>query len=139
MTRINAGISPKDLCDQHLLAEWRELPRIRHLSWKYSLHPDRLSRHKNFKLGAGHMLFFADKGLYLAERHRCISDEMIDRSMHPSPALLITPSAFPMIMRHNWKPTARDRQIVMERIRDRLTNMKNPRWTKRKRPTWSMS
>lgn len=28
MTRINAGISPKQLVDQHLLAEYRELPRI---------------------------------------------------------------------------------------------------------------
>jgi len=28
MTRINIGILPHDLTDQHLLAEFRELPRI---------------------------------------------------------------------------------------------------------------
>ena len=28
MTRINVGICEEELCDQHLVAEYRELPRL---------------------------------------------------------------------------------------------------------------
>lgn len=28
MTRINSDIDPKELCDQHLIGEYHEMPRI---------------------------------------------------------------------------------------------------------------
>ena len=58
MTRINI-IPPAELCDQHLLAEHRELTRIPNLvaKGKFSLE----GQPSDYKLGTGHVKFFFDK------------------------------------------------------------------------------
>ena len=55
MTRINI-IPPAELCDQHLLAEHRELTRIPNLvvKGKFSLE----GQPSDYKLGTGHVKFF---------------------------------------------------------------------------------
>lgn len=55
MTRINL-IAPAELCDQHLLAEHRELTRIPNAvaKRKFSL----LGQPEDYKLGTGHVRFF---------------------------------------------------------------------------------
>ena len=69
MTRINANISIKELTDQHLLAEHREIKRI---CYRYSA---RLKTNKSviqtgqFRLGKGHETFFLDKGLFTQNRY----------------------------------------------------------------------
>lgn len=69
MTRINAGIAPSSLCDQHLLAELRELPRIFGLAKRYyEKHGNVDELPKMFTLGTGHVRFFYDKLFYLANR-----------------------------------------------------------------------
>lgn len=66
MTRINVGIPPKKLTDQHLLAEHREIKRLCAMFDKFT---DFNSIPSIFTLGTGHMKFFMDKGLYTYNRY----------------------------------------------------------------------
>ena len=67
MTRINVGIPPAELVNQHLLAEHREIKRIPNCiaKGKYNMEdiPDK------FKLGKGHVKFFYNKLLHLKKRY----------------------------------------------------------------------
>ena len=61
MTRINV-VPPSELTDKHLLAEYRELPRISKLARPA---PDAPA---DYVLGPGHVKFFYDKGAWLKRR-----------------------------------------------------------------------
>lgn len=79
MTRINL-IDPKFLCDQHLLAEHRELTRIpnRILSGKYSLEGKHIPT--SYVLGTGHVTFFFNKIDFLFERYLQLHQECLNRN-----------------------------------------------------------
>ena len=62
MTRINL-ISPKELCDQHLLAEHRELTRIPNAVAKGKFHLK--GQPEEYKLGEDHVRFFFNKMAFL--------------------------------------------------------------------------
>lgn len=121
MTRINVGVSPHELCDQHLVAEYRELPRL----WNFS---SKSKPPSQFKLGAGHVLWCAQYQGMLHDRYVALVREMLDRGMHvsfPEP---------PESAAHGHRPSdteiARARPIVLERIAERLSSMKRvPRWS----------
>lgn len=74
MTRINL-IDPQDLTDQHLVAEYRELPRV------FTLAQQWLDRGKpgdippTYRMGAGHVRFFYDKTDYLSKRQALLIAE----------------------------------------------------------------
>lgn len=77
MTRINV-YRPQFLSNSHLLAEYRELPRI----------PNRVAGGKpypsipnSYRMGKGHESFFGDKIDYLHSRHLQILAEMQRRSL----------------------------------------------------------
>ena len=68
MTRINSAIPVKNLTDEHLLAEHREIKRL-----PYCLDAAIRSGSVNripskFTLGKGHVLFFLDKQLFIRNR-----------------------------------------------------------------------
>ena len=72
MTRIN--VLPVDtLCDQHLLAEHRELTRIPNAvaRGKYRL----TDQPTDYKLGEGHVRFFFNKLLFLKNRYAALHEE----------------------------------------------------------------
>lgn len=73
MTRINV-VPPEWLCDQHLLAEYRELTRIPNAvaGDKYSMD----GQPADYKLGAGHVKFFLDKLAYLKRRYDALAAEL---------------------------------------------------------------
>ena len=56
MTRINVGIPPAELVNQHLLAEHREIKRIPNCVAKGKYNMDGMP--ERFKLGTGHVKFF---------------------------------------------------------------------------------
>ena len=65
MTRINSNIDPKKLTDQHLMAEYRELPMVP-AALRKSLRTQSVKTilskiPKRYKLNSGHVLFFVDK------------------------------------------------------------------------------
>lgn len=78
MTRINAGIKPSQLIDQHLLAEYRELPRVLTLALKAANNKPIPSE---FTLGTGHVRFFYNKLMYLNLRYLSIVTELQQRNV----------------------------------------------------------
>lgn len=72
MTRINL-VPPAELCDQHLLAEHRELTRIPNAVAKgrFSLR----GQPADYVLGTGHVRFFFDKLGFLKERYDALHAE----------------------------------------------------------------
>lgn len=79
MTRINI-VPPVELCDQHLLAEHRELTRIPNLvaKGKFSLS----GQPADYKLGTGHVKFFFDKMQFLYERYNLLHEECLARGFN---------------------------------------------------------
>lgn len=79
MTRINL-VPPAELCDQHLLAEHRELTRIPNVvaKGKFSL----VDQPADYKLGTGHVKFFFDKMQFLKNRYEMLHDECLNRGFN---------------------------------------------------------
>lgn len=120
MTRINT-VSPADLTDTHLIAEWSEAPRA-----LYKAHarftsgaglpmiPD------NYYLGRGHETFFFNKCNYLLERLRSIAYEMHKRGIKVNQdklneyAKLV--DELPMEYRGVWQPSPEDKYLNMARL-----------------------
>lgn len=121
MTRINC-IPVTELSDKHLLAEYRELPRIFTQLHKGQLRGKRPDR---YVLGAGHVTFFADKCLYLIERYNDLIDEMglrgfqVNQDMIDS--ILRKCEDLPAWCMNNWLPDNRSVEINRHRIRERST------------------
>lgn len=79
MTRINC-IPVQELTRQHLIAEYRELPRVFSLARKPH-HGEVFP--KQYTLGTGHVKFFYSRLAYLADRHTQIVQEMKHRGYKP--------------------------------------------------------
>ena len=129
MTRINLGILPQELCDQHLIAEYRELPRL----WRYLESPPRPIQ-GGFRLGAGHVLWCAAHLGTMARRYESLVTEMMFRDFVPR-----YPSAPEEAHLGGTVPEReleRARGLLIARIRERLAGM-SPRWTRRDPPTWA--
>lgn len=82
MTRINL-VDPRKLSNKHLVAEYREILRIPNLV-KKALQREGLqgvldSIPVSYRLGAGHVNFFKDKGTFLAHRFVSLITEMATR------------------------------------------------------------
>lgn len=76
MTRINL-VPPSELCDQHLLAEHRELTRIPSAVAKGRYHLN--GQPADYKLGEGHVRFFFNKLLFLKKRYADLHEECLAR------------------------------------------------------------
>ncbi|UUV44824.1 endonuclease V [Rhodobacter phage RcRudolph] len=86
MTRINL-VDPTELSRQHLVAEYRELPRIFALvraAQSKGLRPSDLKAPTAYVLGRGHMLFFYDKCMFLLRRQQSLIREMRSRGYNPN-------------------------------------------------------
>lgn len=121
MTRINAGIPPKQLCRQHLLAELREIKRIPNTLEKANLK----DLPTKFCLGTGHVRFFYDKGCYTLIRYLQLYNEAQARGYNVtdfSKAWCVY-DKYPKLF-NGWEPTDADRQLVEARIAERLKTMK---------------
>ncbi len=92
MTRINC-IPVKELTDKHLLAEYRELPRVFRLARAAPDAP------KHYVLGAGHVKFFYNKLGYLFVRQNQLHAEMLQRGFKPNYT--------PQQLYHEWYPAKR--------------------------------
>ena len=123
MTRINVGVAPSELCDQHLVAEYRELPRLWNLQTK-SLPPS------GFKLGSGHVLWCVQYQGMLADRYTALVSEMRARGF--SVSYSETPPGKENGLRPSEKAIQDARPIVLERLNQKYITMKNkPRWTRK--------
>ena len=134
MTRINV-ISVKELSDQWLLAEYRELPRCIKQNMSIKNAP------KEYCLGKGHMKWARCHIMFLLVRYKEICEEMLYRGF------TINYSYEDLL---NWTydnvnhdlfcgyiPTLIDMQINRQRIIERYNRKPNfYKWTKREKPLY---
>ena len=129
MTRINL-VPPRELTDQHLVAEYREIfmvgtslqRSIASKSWSKTL----TSLPVDFTLNKGHVKFFYNKGFYLYTRYHQLVYEMKQRGMNPDPSRRFKVEQWPGELWNDWEPTLRDKQIIRERIKERISE--KPGW-----------
>lgn len=119
MARVNSGIDPAFLSDQHLIAESVEIIMItgglRKNGYKIkSPIPEKLN------LGTGYINFFKNKILYLSARLRRVNLELDRRGINNSTVIKI--GEFPDELIWGWEPEMEDSMIIRERVYDRLIN-----------------
>lgn len=122
MTRINL-IHPEQLSDQHLLAEYRELPRIFTLAHEAALRSESPNDPRNprkYVLGPGHVRFFYPRLGFLRRRFQALVDEMLNRGW--SPQFQDVPPCYDL-MSHHWcqdyAPTPEAISLNLARLRER--------------------
>ena len=128
MTRINI-ISPSELTDQHLIAEYREITMVpgslkRTLNSKVGFRKERIS--KKYTLNTGHVYFFYDKGKYLDKRYSEIVEEMKARGFKPDSSRKFPKEVFPKELYNDWLPSFNEQKIIRERLAQKIA-MK-PNW-----------
>jgi len=130
MTRINAAIPVKNLTDEHLRAEHREIKRLPALYKKRldflnanAIHKDFVNIPDRFSLGAGHVLFFLDKGFYTNKRFIEIHAECLRRNFKMTDFSenwnVYLPKDF-----NDWMPTETSKHLLIDRISERIENTK---------------
>ena len=115
MTRINV-LSPVHLLDQHLIAEYRELPRV------FALARVAPSAPPYYTLGVGHMLFFYSRLGYLRRRHAALVAECRARGFvvnFPDPPAETDLQRVSGLSR-DWEPTSADVRLNLTRLQERL-------------------
>ncbi len=130
MTRINV-VPVTELCDQHLLAEHRELTRIPNFILKHNGNVKLAPIDSDYVLGTGHVRFFYDKLVYLYDRYcelhgECQARGFLVKNNWPYRIPLQTTQ----LLWRNYSPTYNALKINRERIALRMP--KKPRFTPRK-------
>ena len=122
MTRINVGIPPTELVNQHLIAEHREIKRIPNCiaKGKYNMEgiPDK------FKLGTGHVKFFYNKLLYLKNRYISLYNECIKRGFNVQNYISAWDNV-PQELMNDYAVEANDIKIIKQRINERKPKKQN--------------
>lgn len=121
MTRINC-ISPEFLSGKHLVAEYRELPRVFDLSLSAQLRGDTLADYTklSYTLGKGHVKFFYPRLFWCLTRQEALIEEMKRRGYQPKfdkPALLMRAQHPDWCI--NWAPTVADERVNLGRLVER--------------------
>jgi len=123
VTRINC-VPPGDLSREHLIAEYRELPRVfgltRGMIARGVAHPTQASIPPTYRMGTGHMTFFCDKLAFLVRRQSALIAEMQRRGYAPSftdPEALL--EGIPEIWHGDWEPDPEALRISRARIAER--------------------
>ena len=125
MTRINL-VSPEELTDQHLMAEWREIKMVP-AALRRSLRTQTVQTvfkkiPREFTLNKGHVTFFYNKIDYLKERYKALTKELFIRKFNiSSPDIdTIFDEGIPTVFKGNWQPNDRDLQIIRQRIDEKI-------------------
>lgn len=126
MTRINV-VEPQELMDQHLLAEYRELPMVL-AALRRSIRSKRgLPKiPTEYTLGKGHVTFFYDKGTFLYKRYKALKRELTTRGYRLDPNRKIEWHTIGPNLWKEYDPTPIDVAINRVRIAQRI--MKRPNW-----------
>ena len=119
--RCNCGINPKNLTDEHLFAESRELKMLPSL-FKRVGNKSINKVPAEFTLGRGHMLFFLYKSIYTLKRYLLVLSEchrrnisVVDESYRWA---IYQNSAF----NSDYQETEKEKQILVNRISEKIKN-----------------
>lgn len=128
MTRINL-VDPSQLVDKHLMAEYRELPRIFTAVKKLQdagKTPADVAISDKYILGTGHCKFFYNKCGYLKTRYLAIVHELGNRSFNLDQMLIQDVLKRCHFLDDHWKgfyyPKPEEVYLNMQRITDRYFN-----------------
>jgi hypothetical protein len=121
MTRINCGIPVEELTDVHLRAEHREIKRVPNVISKGRYNLD--GQPEKFTLGKGHIKFFYDKMMYLKNRYESIYLECKRRGFNMT-YFGNCWDGVPKHLMNDYTPTEQDREIIRNRINERLKQMR---------------
>ena len=123
MTRINL-VTPDELSNQHLVAEYREIFMVGSALQRSLKSPHwdttKKSLPQNFTLNTGHVKFFYNKGKYLHKRYAALVTEMKRRGMRPDPTRTFKREQFPDELYNDWQATDRDLFIIRQRIAEKI-------------------
>lgn len=119
MVRVNI-INPKQLSDQHLIAEYNEILMLLGYVKKY---PSLMGIPKDYCLGKGHIIFFKNKLEYLKRRHETIKKEMNKRGFFTRKTINL--KSLPKNLIKNWKPKEKDILIIKKRIKFKINKKTN--------------
>jgi deoxyribonuclease (pyrimidine dimer) len=127
MTRINL-VHPSWLTDQHLLAEYRELPRIVN-SWRNKKDDNKFydGIPKTYVFGKGHVKFFRNKIKFLNDRFLDIVNECLKRNfslMFMDP--LLTPIELKILEQDRkqqfYEPSIKDCNESLKKLIDKVNS-----------------
>lgn len=121
MTRINV-IPPKELTDQHLMAEYRELPMVMGSLRRSLVAKNGLPKSGDkYTLNAGHVKFFYNKGKFLHERYMMLVEELRNRSYKLDPNRKADFNVFiDNGLYNDWTPDEHAYAINKQRIDERI-------------------
>lgn len=124
MTRINSGIPVKNLTDEHLLAEHREIKRmpyyVKRILKGEIKKPD---IPPSICLGKGHVKFFVDKGEFTLNRYLEIKRECENRN-YTITDFSSNWKDLPQDYMKTYEPSEVDRVLLMDRIEERIFGSK---------------
>lgn len=129
MTRINL-VPPSELADQHLMAEYREMPMVP-AALRRSLRTRKVEDimkgiPKEFTLNKGHVTFFYDKMTYLKKRYDIIRNELKARGFKLDDSRILHIDNFPVGFYNDYEPDAAAYELIRQRIAERIAM----------KPTW---
>jgi hypothetical protein len=124
MARVNVGVNPKYLADQHLIAESVEITMITG-GFRKNGYVIKSQAPEQFSFGKGHINFFKDKLLYLDRRLKEVNAEMYARGFSASTTLDDVLQEAPQQYINDWQPTQRDTDEIRQRIASRLVDRAN--------------
>lgn len=126
MTRINV-IPVHDLTDQHLMAEYRELPMVPAAARRSD--PATYKPTSVYTLNKGHVSFFYDKKKYLLNRWFELIVELYNRNFNIDPASRVVHwRALDKFDQREWTPDDHAIAINLQRINERIAA--KPYWYK---------
>lgn len=115
--RVNIGVNPKYISDQHLIAESVEIIMITGGLKKrgFKIKSEIPSK---FSMGVGHINFFKNKIKYLNRRLLEVNMELQFRGVDAKTA--INELEYPSQLVNDWTPSIEDSIIIRNRIAERL-------------------
>lgn len=127
MTRINV-IHPTELTDQHLMAEYRELPMVMGSLRRSLVAKNGLPKSGDkYTLNAGHVKFFYNKGKFLHKRYLMLIAELGVRGYKLDPNRKADFQVFiDNNLYHDWTPEREAFTINKQRIIERINQ--KPHW-----------
>lgn len=118
MTRINV-VPVKDLTDQHLMAEYRELPMV--LASARRSKPQGYKGTDRYTLNKGHVMFFYNKKRWLLNRWLELITELYDRKYNIDPSARVVDwtqlDKFPQV---EWAPDSHAVSVNQQRLDERI-------------------
>lgn len=124
MTRINV-IPVEELTDQHLMAEYRELPMVPAAARRSK--PDNYKPTDKYTLNKGHVTFFYNKKEYLLNRWLDLIEELYKRGFNIDPSSRIVHwQALDKFPQEQWAPDQHALSVNKQRIEERINQ--KPQW-----------